>query len=71
MMEQQKKVKIIHETLGFSHNDAEALIEKAREVHTVDEIPLEPLKANAKIDSNPFVINQIPNRIHLDRDGPR
>lgn len=70
-MKQQQKVKIIHETLGFSYNDAEALIEKAREVHTVDEIPLGSLKANAEVDSNNLVINQIPDMIHLDRDGPR
>ncbi|MER1957671.1 MAG: hypothetical protein ABS942_09830 [Solibacillus sp.] len=70
-MKQYQKVKLVHDTLGFSIPDAKALIEKAREVHTVDEIPLEPLRENASVDSNDFVLNQIPDIIHLDRNGPR
>ena len=70
-MKQQQKVKLVHETLGFSYNDAKALLEKAREVHTVDEIPLDHLRANASVDSNDFVLNQVDDMIHLDRNGPR
>lgn len=69
-MKQQQKVKLIHETLGFSYNDAEALLEKAKEVHTVDDIPLEALRANAATDSNTHVLNQVSNMIHVDRNGP-
>lgn len=39
-------VKKLNEAFGLSYNDAKALLAQASEVHTVDDIPLDPLRAN-------------------------
>lgn len=65
------EVKKLNAAFGLSYNDAKALRAQASEVQTVDEIPLEPLKENLEVDSNAYKLNQIPESIRLDRNGPR
>jgi hypothetical protein len=64
-------VKKLNAAFGLSYNDSIALLAQASEVQTVDPIPLEPLRENLEIDSSTNKLNNIPDMINLDRNGPR
>lgn len=65
------EVKRLNEVFGFSYNDAIAMLAQAAEVQTVDDIPLDPLRANAEVDSDLDDLNQIPGSIRVGRNVPR
>lgn len=66
-----EEVKRLNEVFGFSYNDAKAMLAQAMEVDTVDEIPLDSLRANAEVDSDVDDLNQIPGSIRVGRNVPR
>lgn len=54
-------VKKLNAAFGLSYNDAKALFAQASEVHTVDDIPLDPLRANAKAEKSRNKKNVFPS----------
>ncbi|MER1985027.1 MAG: hypothetical protein ABS949_07470 [Solibacillus sp.] len=65
------EVKLLNEAFGLSYNDAIAMLVHAAEVDTVDDIPPEPLKEKAEVDSDLDDLNQIPGSIRVGRNAPR
>ena len=65
------EVKKLNAASGLSYNEVKALLAQASEVQTVDEIPLEPLKENLEVDSSIYKLNEVPDSINLDRNGPQ
>lgn len=63
-------VKSLNAASGLSYNDVKALLAQVSEVPTIDDIPLEPLKKNLEVDSNAYKLNEVPDSIQLDRNGP-
>ncbi len=64
-------VKLLNAASGLSYNDAKAKLAQVSEVPRIDEIPLQPLKENLEVDSNAYKLNEIPDSVHLDPNGPR
>lgn len=62
-------VKKLNVASGLSYNDVKAMLARASQVETADEIPLEELKANAAAESNNYRLNQATGSIHLKKDG--
>ena len=63
-------VKKINKAFGLSPNDAKALLVQASEVPTTDEIALEPLYEDKKVESSPTKLNKVKGEVHLSRNGP-
>lgn len=64
------EVKQLNATSGLSYNDTLAMLAQAKEVPTVDEVPLRPLKDNLEVDSSAYKLNEVPGNTQLDRNGP-
>lgn len=64
------KVKQLNAASGLSYNDTLASLAQSKEVKTVDEVPLRPLKENLEVDSSAYKLNEVPGSVHLDRNGP-
>lgn len=66
-----EEVRRLNEVFGFSYNDAKAMLVQAMEVETADQIPLDPLRANAKVDSDVEHLNQVLEGVRISRNLPR
>ena len=64
------RVKQLNAASGLSYNDTLALLAQSKEVKTVDEVPLRPLKENLEVDSTVYKVNEVPGSVHLDTNGP-
>lgn len=64
------EVKQLNAASGLSYNDTLAMLAQAKEMPTVDEVPLRPLKENLEVDSSTYKLNEVPGNNQLDRNGP-
>lgn len=53
-----RKIKILHDVLGVSYNDAKAMLAQLQESQTVDEIPLQELRKLTRTDSSTNLLNK-------------